>query len=67
MIDGTSIPDRYWSLPADRLLLELRSTPEGLSSEEAGRRLTAVILSCPVARSHHSLSEEHWDPSTSSG
>ena len=30
---------RFWSVPASELLLQLRSTPEGLSGEEALRRL----------------------------
>jgi Mg2+-importing ATPase len=35
-------PDKFWSLSADELLANLSSTREGLSQQEARRRLKAV-------------------------
>lgn len=36
--DGTA-PDRYWGNTPEQLLIELRSSPNGISQEEAERRL----------------------------
>lgn len=33
-------PDAFWSVPADAPLRQLRSTPEGISAEEALIRLS---------------------------
>jgi Mg2+-importing ATPase len=39
MTDGLTSPHQYWSQPPDSLLVELHSTPEGLSTDEARQRL----------------------------
>jgi magnesium-transporting ATPase (P-type) len=40
--DNLATPGSYWSTATDDLLAALGSTPEGLSAEEAGRRLSQI-------------------------
>ncbi|MEK1887295.1 MAG: magnesium-translocating P-type ATPase [Phyllobacterium sp.] len=40
--DRLGVADPYWSRPADKLISELATTAKGLSTIEAGKRLTAV-------------------------
>ncbi len=42
MTERTTIPDQYWSRPAEELLTALGSTSAGLGSAEAGLRLAQV-------------------------
>ena len=42
MDTNISPPDAYWSLPAEQLLATLKSSPDGLISSEAQRRLEEV-------------------------
>jgi P-type Mg2+ transporter len=39
LTENSSLPEQYWSKPSADLLASLHSTADGLSAEEAGRRL----------------------------
>jgi Mg2+-importing ATPase len=42
MTQATTVPDQYWSQPAEELLAALGATSDGLGSAEAGQRLAQV-------------------------
>jgi Mg2+-importing ATPase len=55
MNEYLDIPDAYWSLPLDELLLDLKCTKDGLTGDEALKRFNAIGPNSLVEKRQDSL------------
>jgi hypothetical protein len=55
MNEYLDIPDAYWSLPLDELLLDLKFTKDGLTGDEARKRFNAIGPNSLVEKRQDSL------------